>query len=293
MKANRKVGKTLLSPFNSYENYPSFPEPKKIQVSGPVIVPKKQPAPKTPNELLYYGFHAVRAVYKNRREDVIRAYCTEERLEEMGDILKFCAKNKKAYHVVSKEDLEKITLSVHHEGVALLAKRKVNLSEQELYASLESKRQPLIVLDAVSNPHNIGSIMRIMAHFGWNYLICDENYFMPLSASAARMSEGGSEFVDFISYQNQNVFLNKLKSLGYQTLGTSTHGRKSFYSVPLQTKSCAIFLGNEIAGLSKDLIKKLDVTVAIPSMGEVQSLNVAMATTLFIGECVRQDGLKK
>jgi TrmH RNA methyltransferase len=211
----------------------------------------------------------------------------------MGDILKWCANHKKAYHVVSKEDLEKITLSVHHEGVALVAKRKINLSETELFTKLQKVRQPLIVLDAVMNPHNIGSIMRIMAHFGWKYLVCDEQHAVPMSASAARMSEGGSEYVDYIAYRDQSEFLKKLKSLSYQTIGTSTHGRKSFYATPLNTQSCAFFLGNEVAGLSKDLMKKLDVVVAIPSVGEVQSLNVAMATTLLIGECVRQNGLKK
>lgn len=287
MQANRKAGKTPLNYFHSFKSSPIR------ETSQAVIIPKKLPAPKTPNELLYYGFHAVRAVYKNRRDEVIRAYCTEERLEEMGDILKFCAKNKKAYHVVTKEDLEKITQSVHHEGVALLAKRKARISEEDLYLSLEEKRQPLIVLDAVLNPHNIGSIMRAMAHFGWKYLVCDQEYFMPLSASAARMSEGGCEFVDLVAYKNEDVFLNKLKQLGYQTLGTSTHGRKSLYSIPLKTQCCAFFLGNEVSGLSKDLMKKLDTTLAIPSIGEVQSLNVAMASALLIGECMRQDGLKK
>ena len=256
-----------------------------------LISPKKQPAPKTPNELLFYGFHAIRALFKTRRQDIIRAYCTEERLNDMGDILKFCATHKKAYHVVSKEDLEKITSSVHHEGVALLAKRRSVLPENELFAQLEEERQPLVVLDAVLNPHNIGSIMRTMAHFGWRHLICDEKYAVQMSASSARMSEGGSEYVDVTYYKDQSEFLNKLKKLKYQTIGTSTHGRKSLYALPLNTASCAFFLGNEISGLSKDLMKQLDVTVAIPSKGEVQSLNVAMASALLIGECVRQHGL--
>jgi len=100
----------------------------------------------------------------------------KERLSEMGDVLKWCANNKKAYHVVSKEDLATISGSVHHEGVALLAKRRPVVFEDDLYAKLKNERQPLIVLDEVLNPHNIGAILRIMAHFGWKHLICHEDH---------------------------------------------------------------------------------------------------------------------
>lgn len=279
MKASRQAGIR-----------PAFITPERT-VLQPLIVPKKLPAPKSPDDLLYYGFHAVRALFKTRREEIIRAYCTEERLHEMGDVLKWCANNKKAYHVVTKEDLEKISASVHHEGVALLAKRKPTLPEHELFSILEEQRQPLIVLDAVMNPHNVGSIMRIMGHFGWKHLVCEEQYAVAISGSAARMSEGGSEFVELTYYRDQYVFLNKLKSLGYQCVGTSTHGRKSLYALDLTSAPVAFFLGNEITGLSKELMRKMDVTVAIPSIGEVQSLNVATASALFIGECARQ-GMK-
>ena len=262
------------------------PRPPKTQS------PIRPIAPKGANELLYYGFHAVRALFKARRDEIIRAYCVEERLGDMGDLLKWCSKNKKAYHVVTKEDLEKITGSVHHEGVALLAQRRATLNEKDLYERLKTKKQPLIVLDEVLNPHNIGSIMRIMAHFGWSYLVCDEKHAVPLSASTARMSEGGSEYVDLCYYKNTPDFLRNLKSLGYELIGTSTHGRKSLYALDLKSKAQAFFLGNEVRGLNKDLMKALDTTVAIPSIGEVQSLNVATACALMIGECVRQQGVK-
>ncbi len=258
---------------------------------APSIVPKKQPAPKSANELLFYGFHQVRALFKNRKQDIIRAYCTEERVQDMKDILKWCANNKKAYHVVSAEDLAKISSSVHHEGVALLARRRPTLQEDDLYAKLKKERQPLIVLDEVMNPHNIGSILRIMAHFGWKHLVCQEEHAVQMSGSSARMSEGGYEYVEFTPFKDLGVFLRTLKSLGYQTIGTSTHGRKSLYAQKLNTSACAFFLGNEIRGLSKDIAMQLDVTVAIPSIGEVQSLNVAMASALLIGECVRQHGV--
>ncbi len=255
------------------------------------ISPPKKPAPKSADEMLYYGFHACCALFKNRRDTIIRAYCTEERLEDMGLVLKWCANNKKAYHVVTKEDLEKVTASVHHEGVALLAKRKMPLPENELFARLQMQRQPLVVLDEVLNPHNIGSIMRAMAHFGWQHLVCAEQFAVQVSSSAARMSEGGSEYVDLTFYKDATSFLKNLKALGYQTVGSSTHAKRALYTTKLNFPALAFFLGNEITGLSKSLVSKLDFSVSIPSSGSVESLNVAMASALLIGECVRQHGL--
>jgi TrmH RNA methyltransferase len=258
----------------------------------PAIVPAQKPAGlKRTDEMLYYGFHACKALFAARSQDIVRAYCTEDRLQDVAMILKWCAANKKAYHVVTKQDLENLTESVHHEGIVLLAERKASLTERELFERLKTQRQPLVVLDQVINPHNIGAIMRIMAHFGWKHLVASHHGAAPLSSSAARISEGGFEHVDFTLYKDQTTFLANLKALGYLTVGTATDGKKSLYAIKFPNAAFAFFLGNEVKGLSKGLATKLDTCVSIPGSGAVQSLNVAMASGLVIGEYVRQHGL--
>lgn len=244
-------------------------------------------------EVLYYGHYACQALYRYRKADIIRAYVIEEKVADMALVLKWCALNKKAYHVVSKEDLGKITASVHHEGVAILAKRKPLLEEQELYAVLGKGLQPLVVLDGVQNPHNVGSIMRVMAHFGWKYLVANQAHSFQISASAARMSEGGSEVVSLSFFQDEARFIDRLKALGYHLMGSSSHAKKSLYSTKLVYPGLAFFLGNEVHGISRSLLQKLDVVLSLPNSGDVQSLNVAMTSALLIGESVRQHGLAK
>lgn len=261
-----------------------------IKITPKVGTPKKR-MPRDPEELLYYGFHACKALFKNRKDDIVRLYCTKDRVDELGAVLKWCASHKKAYHIVEKEDLERVTSSVHHEGVAILAKRKKSLTEAELLAQLKKQRQPLVVLDAVLNPHNIGSIMRVMAHFGWKHLLCSEKDMIQLSSSAARMSEGGSELVDFTFFKDASAFLKSLKALGYQTVATSSHAKKSIYETEIKYPACAFFLGNEVTGLSDFFLKKLDVSLAIPHASSLQSLNVGIAAALFMGECVRKHGV--
>lgn len=243
---------------------------------------------KDSKEAFFYGWHTVKALFKERKSDIIRAYCIEERLKAFGDVLRWCAQNKKAYHVVSEEDLQKITGSVYHEGMAVLAKVKHSLSERELFSKLKTEKAPLVILEGVLNPHNVGSIMRIMAHFGWKYLLCSERYSSSLSGSSARMSEGGCEYVEVVSYKDPFQLVDRLKDLGYQNFGTSTHGRKSLYNLDLSSQPCAFVFGNEVHGLSKEVSKHLDKMVAIPGHGEVQSLNVATASALFVSEYMRQ-----
>jgi TrmH RNA methyltransferase len=243
------------------------------------------------NELLYYGFHACHALFKKRKEVLIRCYCTEERLREAGPILKWCAANKKAYHVVSSEELEKVASSVHHEGIAFLAKRRPVLTERELILELRAQRSPLVILDGVQNPHNLGSMMRVMAHFGWKYMVSSQRHAVRLSSSATRISEGGSEWVATCNYQDETRLLRELKALGYHLIGTSAHSKQSLYQTKLPYPALAFVFGSETSGLSKSLEGKLDETVSLPSRGHVQSLNVGIASALAIGECVRQHGL--
>lgn len=255
------------------------------------IVPKKiQPKKPKALELLYYGQHICQKLADRRRDDIIRVYCTEELMPLFKGLLQWCASHRKAYHIVSAKDLEKIAGSVHHEGVAILAKRP----EAQALSVLETKLQsapdtPLIYLDGVQNPHNIGTIMRVMASFGWPYLVGAKT-MAPMSAAGARMSEGGAEFVEVFAAESGAEFVAWAKAKGYTVYGTSSHESSSLYELKLPAKAVFI-LGHEVHGMTKDLERKVDKRVAIPATGQVESLNVAVASGILVAEYTRQHSL--
>lgn len=256
----------------------------------PFVIQKVEKKPKK-SELLYYGLHICRKLCDQRPDDIIRVYCTQELMPKFKDILQWCASQKKAYHIVTPADLEKIASSVHHEGVAVLAKRPEALSLIELDKRLAKAKNPtpLIFLDGVQNPHNIGTIMRVMASFGWPYLVGVQG-MAPMSAAGARMSEGGAEFVEVFAAESGLKFLDWARANGYSVFGTSSHESSSLYDVELPKKSVFI-LGHEVHGMSKDLEKKVDKRIAIPASGQVESLNVAVAGGILVAEFTRQHGL--
>jgi TrmH RNA methyltransferase len=225
-----------------------------------------------------------------RKEDIIRVYCIQDQLAKFGELLRWCAQQKKAYHVVSPADLEKITASVHHEGVAVLARAPVHGHEPALRKRLELFPQPFIFLDGVQNPHNIGTIMRVMAHFGWKTLVGHQQ-LPPLSAASARVSEGGAEFIDTFVLDDALRFLSSLRRLGYRIVGTSSHARTSLYAQPLARKLCLV-MGHEVHGASPEIEALFDDAIVIPGTGAVESLNVSVATGLMLGEYSRQHGIR-
>jgi TrmH RNA methyltransferase len=256
-----------------------------------VIKPKRKvrKKPESP-ELLYYGEHICQKLSERRRSDVIRVYCTDELLPKFKDLLQWCTSHRKAYHVVSAKELERISGSVHHEGVAILAKQRLHGNLDDLKQAVKGKPDiPLLYLDGVQNPHNIGTIMRVMASFGWPYAVGPKG-LAPISSAGARMSEGGAEFVEVFAVETAAAFFAWAKENGYAIFGTSSHKSQSLFETRLPRKSIFV-LGHEVHGISHQTQKIIDLRLAIPATGQVESLNVAVAAGIVIAEFTRQHTL--
>jgi len=237
------------------------------------------------SEVKVYGVNACSALWQNRAASIIRVYVTEDRMNLFGPLLKWCAKNKKAYHIVESEALDKIAQSVHHEGVVVLAQVKAPLNDEQCLQQVTASTGPcaLIYLDGVQNPHNVGSIVRVAAHFGVPLILGSEGQLPRLTPSAARIAEGGIEHVNLAILKQPKVVLDKLKAAGFRLVGTSSHANTSLYSKPLPEKVIFI-IGGEVEGASDQLLAAADEVRAIPGTGLIESINVAIATGICLGE---------
>lgn len=232
-------------------------------------------------EMRLYGFHSCFAVFEARRQDIVRVYVTERKVKTASAVLKFCADHKKAYHIVTDADLEKIIGSVHHEGIGMIVKKKKPMGELEFMKTLLSETpQPLFFMDGVSNPHNLGAIMRTLAHFGIKWMIGNEESLPELSPSAARTSEGSSELVHMVRLREPIEVLKDLKARGWEIIGTSSHNSSSFRDWTPKPQTILI-LGSESTGISASIASICSKQVAIPGTGHVESLNVSVAAGIF------------
>ncbi len=239
-------------------------------------------------EIKYYGFHSCLALFKARKESIIRIYLHESNLKAFKPILKWCSENKKAYHIISNDELEKVTTSVHHEGVCILAK-ELALEQWEnalQQITKQKERCCLLYLDGVQNPHNIGSIVRTAAHFGIPYILGEKNKLLALSPSAYRIAKGGAEFVKLVAIDKPIEALKTLKKKGFLLATTSSHGGTSLYKYKFPSHT-VIIMGHESDGVSKDLFSLASEKIQIPGTGFVESLNVSVATALCLSEFSR------
>jgi TrmH RNA methyltransferase len=251
--------------------------------------PANAPRGLAPGEMKYYGLHTCQAIFENRAADIIRVYVAEERVKLLGPLMRWCAEQRKAYHVVSSADLDKIAASVHHEGVCVLAKEPRRLDDAGLLAKLRDRRGPtaVVFLDGVQNPHNIGSIMRVAAHFGAPFIVGRDRQLPRLSGSAVRVAEGGLERVTLAALADPTGTLVSLRALGYELVATSSHGGDDLYKTSLPER-CIIVLGAEGPGMSAELNDRADRRVRIPGTNAIESLNVSVAAGLLLGEFWRQ-----
>lgn len=242
---------------------------------------------KNSKELKFYGIHACLELWKRRPSDIIRVYVTKETLSIFSLLLKWCSKEKKAYHIVDEEELFKITDSIHNEGVCILALEKPSFQ----FKKIPFEENCLLFLDGISNPHNVGSLIRTCTHFGIKHVIGEKNKLSLLSPSACRIAKGGAEHIS-ISYLDHINELRMLKERGYTFIATDSNNKKaiSLYQYTFPTKSL-IILGSEDKGISNHLLREADVILQIPGTNLIESLNVSVATSLFLGEYWRQKNL--
>lgn len=274
---------------------------------------------------LYYGLNTCLALWGQQADGIKRLFVSEDRLKKVSKILKWCAQRKRPYHVVTPDDLAKITKSVHHEGIAMLVEPQFPMDEEGFFqwltkeeaeprGTVQKKKPPLLILylDGVKNPHNLGSVVRTAAHFGIPVILGRMGELPRLSPSAARVAEGGMLAVKCVALKNPRESLEVLrKKHGFELVGTQsalsegeggsspaakasqkiTGELGSLFAKPFSSRS-VLFLGNEVTGMSPEIRSLADRNVFIPGSGNVESLNVAVAAGIFFGEFWRLYGQK-
>lgn len=241
------------------------------------------------DEYRYLGTNACLALWKMRPKDVIRVYVEKEKANQFSELLSFCAKNRKSYHLVGSQDLERLTESKHHEGICVVAKEKRPISDLDLFRELDGKRNLIIYLDGVGNPHNLGAILRTAAHFGVKYLAGEKENLPRISPAANRTSEGGAEFTTLVRVGDPEKFLVRLKQAGFQVYAFDPSPQAlPLFESKLQGKSVFI-MGAEVTGVSALMRSLADRVLKIAGTGNVESLNVSVAAALAMAEFKRQE----
>jgi TrmH RNA methyltransferase len=239
-------------------------------------------------ELNVCGWQAVSTLFARHPDEVRRLFFDPATGKRTGGFCSQLAQKKKVYRQVDAAELEKIAGTVHHGGiVAVIGERPLKKVTREVLEEWGRTKVPLLLLDRVSNAHNVGAIVRTAAFFGVRAIVVPDHPAQALPGEAAyRVAEGGMEFVDFYRVPALPEFCTELKRRHF-LIGTSLTGNQLS---PAKVKERgiprppAVILGNEEKGLAPGVAALCDRLVKIPGADTVESLNVSAAAAVLCWE---------
>lgn len=190
---------------------------------------------------------------------------------------------------VDRRKLDQMSATHSHQGVIALAAAHEYFSIDDILEEAASRGEtPLIVIcDELSDPHNLGAILRSAECAGAHGVIIPKRRSVGLTATVAKASAGAMEYMKVARVTNINACLAELKEKGVWIFGTAAEGSIPMYKADL-TGPAAIVIGNEGVGMSQLVRKNCDVMVHIPMKGRISSLNASAAASILLYEAVRQ-----
>ena len=190
---------------------------------------------------------------------------------------------------VDRRKLDAMSFTRAHQGVIALAAARNYFSIDDLLEEAASRGEtPLLVIcDELSDPHNLGAIIRSAECAGAHGVIIPKRRSVGLTATVAKASAGAVEYMKVAKVTNINAAIEELKDKGVWIFGTAAEGSIPMYQADL-TIPAAIVIGSEGEGMSRLVQKNCDVTVHIPMKGRITSLNASAAASILLYEAVRQ-----
>ena len=188
-----------------------------------------------------------------------------------------------------KRKLDRMSVTHAHQGViALCAVREYASVDDILAAARKKGEAPLIVVcDELSDPHNLGAVIRTACCAGAHGVIIPKRRSAGLTAVVAKTSAGAVSHIPVARVPNITALLKQLKEEGVWIFGAAMNGTTSLYSADLKGPA-AIVIGSEGSGMSRLVAQECDFTVSIPMKSDLDSLNASAAAAILLYEAVRQ-----
>ncbi|MBS0402311.1 MAG: 23S rRNA (guanosine(2251)-2'-O)-methyltransferase RlmB [Proteobacteria bacterium] len=237
-----------------------------------------------------FGFHAVGVRLKTAPASIVEVYVDATRRD--ARMKQFLSRAAEAGVRVIEADaarLARLAGGVGHQGV--VARVQALEGGRTLDELLDDLTEPalLLVLDGVTDPHNLGACLRVADGAGAHAVIAPKDHAAGINATVAKVASGAAETMPYFMVTNLARTLNELKQRGIWVIGTAGEAEQSLYAADLKVPT-ALVLGAEGPGLRQLTRKTCDALVRIPMQGAVESLNVSVASGVCLYEARRQRG---
>jgi 23S rRNA (guanosine2251-2'-O)-methyltransferase len=236
---------------------------------GDEHAPPRPDVPRAGEIARIYGFHSVGAALRAPRRELIRLYATPAAAERLrADI---AARGVETVILSNEEIALRLPREAVHQGVLLEARPLAPIDISEL-----PERGLIVVLDQVTDPHNVGAILRSAAAFAVDALVTTERHTPEFAGALAKSASGGLEHVAICSVTNLARAMGEIGAMGYWRVGLDSGGSQTLEASDL-SRPLALVLGAEGKGLRRLTRENCDIVARLDMPGAIKSLNVSNA----------------
>jgi 23S rRNA (guanosine2251-2'-O)-methyltransferase len=239
---------------------------------------------------LIFGLHAILSAIRAHPGDVLELWVDRDRQDaRLRELLETADRiGLKAQPVDARVLLKKVGME-HHQGAVARYRLRPPLTEDDLFERLQVADEPpfVLVLDGVTDPHNLGACLRTAEATGVHAVIAPADRAARITPTVRKVASGAAERIPFVQVKNLARTLRRIKEQGVWLYGMDDHGETCVYDLRL-TGPTALILGAEGKGLRRLTREQCDGLAYLPMVGEIESLNVSVAAGISLFEVVRQ-----
>jgi 23S rRNA (guanosine2251-2'-O)-methyltransferase len=232
------------------------------------------------------GRNPVIEALKSEREITKILVLDGSREGSIKKIISMANAKKITINYVGKNKINSIAESDNHQGVVAYVSDHQYYSVNEV-VDLEASHNLVIICDEITDPHNLGAIIRTADAAGATGVIVPKRRSVHVTPVVAKTAAGATEYVKIARVTNLNRTIDDLKEMGYWIVGADMDGDRNYFEADLKGK-IGLVIGSEGKGISRMIKERCDFLVKIPMRGKVSSLNASAAASILMYEVVRQ-----
>ena len=239
---------------------------------------------------LLFGIHSIEAALTHDPNNILELYFESDsqnaRIKELSDRARDLGLKP---HARPREALDRMTGGARHQGAVARYRAPPPRSEGDLAPLIEQAGRDalLLVLDGITDPHNLGACLRSAEAAGVTAVIVPKDKAAGITPTVRRASSGAADRVAFFAVTNLARTLKAIKQQGVWLVGLDSESKQDLYSIDFKGP-IAIVMGSEGEGMRRLTSESCDFLARIPMRGDVESLNVSVATGVVLFEALRQ-----
>lgn len=241
----------------------------------------------TKDQELVCGINAVNEIISIRPSSVTTLFIEDDKGKRIQELDQLAKQNNIEVVLQDSSFFQKNFSEMNHQSVAIICHKRLEENENFLENLFKKKNLLLLILEHITDPHNVGACIRTAAAAGVDAIIVPKNRSCHLTPTVRKISSGGAELIPFVIVTNIVRTINKLQSEGVMIYGTDIKASKLHNEITYGDKS-ALIIGSEDKGLKRLTLENCDEIIKVNMPGRIESLNASVSTGIMLFQMINQ-----